>query len=147
MGPFKNLFGAKPPPLPPLADPILGELRWNGDSEGWEGSMNVAQREVHLYLGAGTAQEYPSAEIRALLAAPKLKMKIVALQAIAYLHQNEAHLDWKVNPSGYELDGLESYQHYLSEGTFTVTFVNGDTESVWRVNFQGEKPVGWGVDD
>jgi hypothetical protein len=40
MGFFSNLFKAGEDPEPTLTDPVLGEMKWSADDEGWLGFHN-----------------------------------------------------------------------------------------------------------
>lgn len=121
---FRRILGTKQaePPLSSLEDPILGRLTWDDDSEGWVSSISLGDAVFRLYIGGGSAQEYPSDALLDLLKEPRQTFQRLSGEASAYLRAN-VNLDaWKVNPEDLKLEGLETYQHYLSDRTYTVTF-------------------------
>lgn len=147
MSLFNRLF-RKPsaaPPLPPLHHRVLGTLAWDEHSEGWTGAIPGSSAE--LYVGGGSAHEYPSEALLALLEAPFLEFKQVSRAALAYLMANADLASWNAQAQAFRIEGLEAFAHYLSEGTYTVTFTNGEVEAIWKVHFKGLQPCGWGVDD
>ncbi len=150
MSILRRLFGLaeepEEPTLPPLNDPILGELRWDADSEGWVGSVQGRNGKLNVYLGSGSAQEYPSDKLRELLRDPYVRFRELAEIALVYLRASGKAEVWKVDPSAFVVDGLQSFEHYVADGAYTITFANGDS-GIWRVNFKNGRPVACGVDD
>jgi hypothetical protein len=148
MGFLQRLFGKPPtePPLPPLHDPALGKLIWDEDSEGWTGSVAAPGGAARVYIGAGAAHEYPSEELLILLREPYRQFQELSRTALAYLLANANLKLWSAAPEAFRVEGLESYAHYLPEGTYTVTFTNGESEAIWKVHFQNLEPQGCGVD-
>jgi hypothetical protein len=149
MSILQRLFCRKEevPPLPPLNDSALGELHWNADSDGWVGYVSCPTGEIEVYLGSGSAQAYPSSEVLELLRDPYVRFQEYTAAALAYLQASDKPKVWKVNPETFVVAGLESYDHYVKSGTYTITFTAGDSEAIWRVNFENAKPIGFGVDD
>lgn len=131
---FKNLFRNKAaaPPLPPLQDPVLGQLKWDQDCEGW-----VAPR---VYIGAGSENEHPGEPLLALMRKPFQSYDEHCKRALAHLEQH-ANDPPQLTPSG-----MQTYEHYLADRTYTVIFTAPD-ESIWKVHFHDGTPTGWGVDD
>ncbi|MEI7842711.1 MAG: hypothetical protein WCI39_06740 [Gallionellaceae bacterium] len=148
MSIFQRLFGRKEEPsLPPLNDPTLGVLHWNADSEGWVGVVAGSNGKLEVYLGSGSAHEYPSDEVRELLREPYARFHELTEIALSYLRTSDRPKKWKVDPTAFVVTGLESYDHYVKSGTYTITFAAGNSEAIWRVNFEDAKPIGCGVDD
>jgi hypothetical protein len=54
---------------------------------------------------------------------------------------------WNARSDAFRVEGLETYAHFLADGTYTVTFTNGDGEAIWKVHFKNMQPIGCGVDD
>jgi len=149
MSILQRLFGRKEkePPLPPLNDSTFGELHWNDDSDGWVGYVSCQNGKVDVYLGSGSAQAYPSNEVLELLREPYARFQEFTATALAYLQASDKPKVWEVNPETFVVAGLESYEHYVKTGTYTITFTAGDSGAIWRVNFENAKPTGCGVDD
>lgn len=149
MNLLQRLFGRKveEPALPPLNDPSLGELHWDAESGGWVGTLAVSNESIQVYLGSGTAHKYPSDQMRQLLREPHARFEERAASALTYLRASGKAKGWKVDPAAFVVTGLESYEHYLKSGTYTITFTAGGSEAVWRVNFENAQPIGCGVDD
>lgn len=148
MGFFRRMFVGKPtkPPLSPLEDPTLGRLVWDEDSEGWVGTISLRDSVFRLYIGGGSEQEYPAEALLDLLRQPYKNFDSLSAAACAYLRSNMDSKTWKVNPDDVKLEGLETYQHYLSDRTYTVTF-SDPSEAIWKVSFRDGKPLECGVDD
>jgi hypothetical protein len=105
---FRRILGTKQaePPLSSLEDPILGRLTWDDDSEGWVSSISLGDAVFRLYIGGGSAQEYPSDALLDLLKEPHQTFQRLSGEASAYLRAN-VNLDaWKVNPEDLKLEGL-----------------------------------------
>lgn len=151
MGFLNRLFGKppSPPPLPPLDDSVFGRLTWNSDSEGWTGSIVVGGKSALLYVGAGTESEYPSEEILHLLREPYDNFEDISRVALSYLlrHAVAAINQLGARTGSFRVDALESYAHYVPEGTYTVTLSDGESEVIWKVHFQHLQPTDWGFDD
>ena len=148
MGFLQQLFGKHPsaPALPSLHDPVLGKLIWDEASEGWTGSVLAPSGSARVYIGAGAPHEYPSEEMLNLLREPYRQFQELSRTALAYLLANANLKQWSAAPEAFRLEGLESYAHYLAEGTYTVTFTNGQSEEVWKVHFRNLEAQGFGVD-
>ena len=52
MGLFNNLFGKRPPAetVPPIQDPVFGSLRWDSQTQCWEGSYPAPRGESFMLL-------------------------------------------------------------------------------------------------
>jgi hypothetical protein len=139
---FKNLFRnkASTPPLPPLQDSVLGVLKWDEDCEGWVAPLPTGPSSATLYIGAGSANEYPGEPLLALMREPFKTYDEHCKRALAHLEQH-ANDPKQLTPAG-----MQTYAHYLEDRTYTVIFTDAD-ESIWKVHFHNGTPTGWGVDD
>lgn len=149
-GLLNRWFGPRPAeaPLAPLRDPALGPLRWDEDAEGWVGEIAGAEAgAARLYIGAGSARQYPSEAMLGLLREPSRDFSRLVPLARDYLCENMDMDTWLADPQAFRVQGLESYSHHLAEGVYTITFTNGDSEAVWKVHFQDGRPVDCGIDD
>lgn len=151
MGLLSRWFGNRPAAaaLAPLIDPTLGRLRWDEDSEGWVGDIELpdSDRTARLYIGSGSEREYPSQPMLRLLSEPYRDFRQLAAAALDYLYRNMDIDAWLAAPEAFRVEGLESYGHHLDEGLYSITFTNGDAEAIWKVHFRQREPVACGVDD
>jgi hypothetical protein len=149
MSLLRQLFGkpAAGTPLPPLEDAVVGTLVWNKDSEGWVGSVGQPSLGAQLYLGVGSAHEYPGDDMLALVREPYRRFEELSRTALQYLLASPEVSQGGVPPEAFRVTGLESYRHYLPEGTYTITFANDEDKAVWMVHFQDLQPKSCGVDD
>jgi hypothetical protein len=129
-----------------LRDPVLGALVWDEDSDGWAGAIAWPGGTARVYVGAGTAHEYPTEELLNLLREPCRQFPELSRTALAYLLANADLKRWGAVPEAFRVEGLESYAHYLREEAYTVTFTNSESEAVWKVQFRNLQPQGCGVD-
>jgi hypothetical protein len=145
---FKNLFRnkASTPPLPPFQDSVLGVLKWDEDCEGWVAPLPSGPNSATLYIGAGSANEYPGEPLLALMREPFNSYDEHCKRALAHLQQNAKSNPWNVDPGTLTPAGMQTYEHDLEDRTYTVIFTAPD-ESIWKVNFHAGAPTSWGVDD
>jgi hypothetical protein len=144
---LKRLFSRAPKeqPLPPQRHPELGLLTWNQDADGWTGELVHSEARITLYIGGGSAGQYPPGELTALLIEPAQLMKERDLAARAALLKAEvAH----AVPSDIIISALETYQHYLPDRAYVLVYESPSTADVlWRVNFVGSRIESCGCDD
>ena len=147
MSMLKRLFSRAPKeqPLSPQRHPELGLLTWNQDADGWTGGLVHSEAQVALYIGGGSAGQYPPAELAALLVEPAQLMEVRDLAAKTALFKAEvAH----AVPPDIALSALETYQHYLPSRAYVLVYESPSTSDVlWRVNFIGSRIESCGCDD
>lgn len=144
---LQRIFGRAPAaPLPPMEDTVLGRLTWDADSEGWTGTIPYGHGTARLHIGAGSSQQYPSELILRLLREPYEKFPQLVENALVFLPENMDLRAWKADASRFTVEGLESYDHYLADEAYTVTFTHGKDEAIWKVHFKNLQPTGCGVD-
>ena len=145
---FDTLFRrpASSQPLSPLQDPVLGALKWDKDCEGWVADIAGVPAPATLYIGAGSASEYPTERLLALVREPFRSCEEHYQRALVYLEQNAAFSAWNVDPRQLIFAGIQTFEHYLASRTYTINFTAPD-ESIWKVHFRDNRPTQWGVDD
>ena len=145
MGLFSRLFSSREevPPLPPLSDPVLGELTWNADIECWAGEVIGTSPPVRFSMSTGTPQQYPSEEERVSLRDPYAGFPEIAKVAMAFLRGSGAYEGRGVDPGSFVVESLDS----THGGSYEVTFSDDNDTAIWRVRFANGKPVGVGFDD
>ena len=142
MNLLRKLFGPKRPGLPPITYPVLGELRWDRDAEGWVGEVPVEGASIQIYLGSGSAHTPPRDELCSLLAQPIAHLSALARIARTYLLAQRPEASDAVT-----LTGVETFDHYLPDRTYELTFTRPGDDAIWRVTLEGEAPISCGVDD
>src|SRR5689334_22634551 len=139
---FNSLFrrSAPTPPLAPLQDPVLGALTWDQDCECWVADIPGKPAPATLYIGAGSENEHPSEPLLALMREPFRSFDELARLAFAYLEKNATLNVWNVDPRQLILTGIQTFEHYLKDRRYSVTFSAPD-ESIWKVHFCNGSPT------
>jgi len=125
---------------------VLGTLQWDEDSEGWVAVLPTGSKPAELYVGAGSVNEYPEEALLALVREPFQRYEALCERAFAYLKENATLSDWSARPEELEPVGIQAYERDLADSTYSVTFTDAGG-ALWRVEFCGEQPMEWGVDD
>jgi hypothetical protein len=138
VGFIKNLFGGpSAPALPPLQDPVLGTLKWDEDSEGWVAELPAGPKPASLYIGAGSVNEYPEKPLLALVREPFQRYEELCERALTYLKENAKLSVWSVRPEEFKPVGIQTYEHYLADRTYSLTFTDPGG-AIWKVDFRGQ---------
>jgi hypothetical protein len=146
-----NLGGSGEEPQPMITDPVLGEMKWSSDDEGWVGSYNGFNFEIS-YHRAGRPEENilsfareilnDPAWLNSSLAAAKEKDKNQMSPNMRAFYAPEIdELVWRTISFGTLRRGKNKGKRYIFAGLDP-----GRDDRCWRIEFVERTCNGLGFD-